>query len=182
MNYTIDEVKNILASKKSQICNLGISHTVLTVIQDLLEYQTPKNPLPNGTHKGFNNYCCPSCKRPLSAMCEDFQMPYFEYHRLTDQMFSGVAQTDTHLNQYTEILRQYLINGGAANTMLKLGIGIQVTTKRFMLLPKEVVMRRFIWLKGSRKGELLDRNEIEAIGMFLPGGALYGKEDNYIWD
>ena len=80
------------------------------------------------------------------------------------------------------ILRQYLINGGAANTMLKLGIGIQVTTKRFMLLPKEVVMRRFIWLKGSRKGELLDRNEIEAIGMFLPGGALYGKEDNYIWD
>jgi hypothetical protein len=51
-----------------------------------------------------------------------------------------------------------------------------------MLLPKEVVMRRFIWLKGSRKGELLDRNEIEAIGMFLPGGALYGKEDNYIWD
>ena len=80
------------------------------------------------------------------------------------------------------ILRQYLINGGAANTMLKLGIGIQVTTKRFMLLPKEVVMRRFIWLKCSRKGELLDRNEIEAIGMFLPGGALYGKEDNYIWD
>ena len=64
MNYTIDEVKNILASKKSQICNLGISHTVLT--------------LPNGTHKGFNNYCCPSCKRPLSAMCEDFQMPYCE--------------------------------------------------------------------------------------------------------
>lgn len=47
---------------------------------------------------------------------------YIEYHRLTDQMFSGVAQTDTHLNQYTEILRQYLINGGAANTMLKLGI------------------------------------------------------------
>ena len=29
-------------------------------------------------HKGFNNYCCPSCKRPLSAMCEDFQMPYCE--------------------------------------------------------------------------------------------------------
>ena len=78
MNYTIDEDKNILASKKSQICNLGISHTVLTVIQDLLEYQTPKNPLPNGTHKGFNNYCCPSCKRPLSTMCEDFQMPYCE--------------------------------------------------------------------------------------------------------
>ena len=59
---------------------------------------------------------------------------YIEYHRLTDQMFSGVAQTDTHLNQYTEILRQYLINGGAANTMLKLGIGIQVTTKKIYVI------------------------------------------------
>lgn len=107
---------------------------------------------------------------------------YVEYHRLTDQMFYGVAQTDAHLNQYTEILRQYLINGGAANTMLKLGIGIQLTTKRLMLLPEEVVMRRFIWLKGNRKRKLLEKHEIEALGMFLPGGALYGKEDNYIWD
>lgn len=51
-----------------------------------------------------------------------------------------------------------------------------------MLLPEEVITRRFMWLKGSRKGELLERHEIEAIGMFLPGGALYGKENNYIWD
>lgn len=51
-----------------------------------------------------------------------------------------------------------------------------------MLLPEEVVMRRFIWLKGNRKGELLEKHEIEALGMFLPGGVLYEKEDNYIWD
>ena len=50
-----------------------------------------------------------------------------------------------------------------------------------MLLPEEVVMRRFIWLKGNRKGELLERYEIETLGMFLPGGALYGKEDDYKW-
>ena len=73
---------------------------------------------------------------------------YIEYHRLTDQMFYGVAQTDAHLNQYTEILRQYLINGGAGDIMLKLGVGIQLTTKKTMLLPEEVIMRRFIWLKG----------------------------------
>lgn len=78
MDYTIDEVKNILASKKSQICNLGISYTVLIIIQDLLDYRTPKNPLPKGTHKGFVNYCCPSCKYPLPTRCEDFQMPYCE--------------------------------------------------------------------------------------------------------
>lgn len=106
---------------------------------------------------------------------------YIEYHRLTDQMFYGAAQTDVHLNQYTEVLRQYLINGGAGDIMLKLGIGIQLTTKKTILLPEEVVMRRFIWLKGNRKGELLERYEIEAFGMFLPGGALYGKEDDYKW-
>lgn len=75
---------------------------------------------------------------------------YIEYHRLTDQMFYGIAQTDAHLNQYTEVLRQYLINGGAGDMMLKLGVGIQLTTKKVMLLPEEVIMRRFIWLKGNR--------------------------------
>lgn len=107
---------------------------------------------------------------------------YIEYHKLIEQMFYGTAQTDSHLNQYTEILRQYLINGGAGNILQKLGVGIQLTTKRLMLLPEEVIMRRFIWLKGNRKGELLEKHEVEALGMFLPGGALYGKEDNYIWD
>ncbi len=106
---------------------------------------------------------------------------YIEYHRLTDRMFYGIAQTDAHLNQYTEVLRQYLINGGAGDIMLKFGVGIQLTTKKLMLLPEEVIMRRFIWLKGNKKGELLERYEIEALGMFLPGGALYGMEDNFNW-
>lgn len=65
--------------------------------------------------------------------------------------------------------------------MLKLGVGIQLTTKKLMLLPEEIIMRRFIWLKGNKKGELLKRYEIEALGMFLPGGALYGMEDNFNW-
>lgn len=107
---------------------------------------------------------------------------YIEYHRLTNKMFYGVMQTDTHLNQYKEILRQYLINGGAGDIMLKLGVGIQLTTKKLMLLSEEVIMRRFIWLKGNRKGKLLERYKIEALGMFLLGGALYGKEDNYKWE
>lgn len=106
---------------------------------------------------------------------------YIEYRRLIERMFYGVVQTDSHLNQYTEILRQYLINGGAGNIMQKLGVGIQLITKKTMLLPEEVVTRRFIWIKGNRKGELLEKHEIEALGMFLLGGALYGKEDNYKW-
>lgn len=106
---------------------------------------------------------------------------YIEYHKLTDQMFYGVAQTDIHLNEYTEIIRRYLIDGGAGNIMQKLGIGTQIITTRAVLLPEEIVTRRFIWLKGNRTGKLLERNEIEAIGMFLPGGALYGMEDNFNW-
>ena len=42
-------------------------------------------------------------------------------------------------------------------------------------------MRRFVWLRGDRKGELLSKTEIEALGMFLPGGGLHGNEDNYKW-
>ena len=103
---------------------------------------------------------------------------YIEYHRLTEQMFYGTAQTDSHLNQCTEILRQYLINGGAGDIMQKLGIGIQLVTKKAILLPEEVVTKRFIWLKGNRKGKLLEKHEIEALGMFLFGGALYGKEEH----
>lgn len=48
--------------------------------------------------------------------------------------------------------------------MLKLGVGIQLTTKKLMLLPEEVIMRSLVWLKGSRKGKLLDRNEIKMKG------------------
>lgn len=64
---------------------------------------------------------------------------YIEYHRLIDQMFYGVAQTDAHLNQYTEVLRQYLINGGAGDILLKLGVGIQLTTKKLCCYLKKLL-------------------------------------------
>ena len=100
---------------------------------------------------------------------------YFEYREMMDKMFYGVALTDNHLNNVTEQIRQYLVNGGAGNIVVALGIGIKVITKEAVLLPSEVVYRRFIWLEGERKGEELDRNEIEGIGMFLKHGVFYGK-------
>lgn len=100
---------------------------------------------------------------------------YFEYREMMDKMFYGVALTDKHLNNITEQIRQYLVNGGAGNIVVALGIGIKVITKEAVLLPSEVVYRRFVWLKGERKGEELDRNEIENIGMFLKHGSFYGK-------
>lgn len=100
---------------------------------------------------------------------------YFEYRDLMDKLFYGVALTDSHLNNVTEQIRQYIVNGGAGNVMNSLGIGIKVVTKETALLPTEVVSRRFVWLNGERKGEELDRNEIENIGMFLKHGAFYGR-------
>lgn len=100
---------------------------------------------------------------------------YFEYKEMMDKMFYGVALTDEHLNNVTEQIRKYLVYGGARNIVVALGIGIKVITKEAVLLPSEVVYRRFVWLEGERKGEELHRNEIENIGMFLKHGAFYGK-------
>jgi len=100
---------------------------------------------------------------------------YFEYREMTEKLFFGVALTDNHLNNATEQIRQYLVNGGAGDVINALGIGIKVVTKSAALLPEEIVSRRFIWLNGERKGAELDRYEIMNIGMFLKHGAFYGK-------
>lgn len=102
---------------------------------------------------------------------------YFEYRKMMDKLFYGVPLTDNRLNEATEIIRQYLVNGGAGNILKELGVGIRIVTKECMLLPSEIVRKRFVWLKGERKGEELDRSEIECIGMFLKHGAFYEKSD-----
>ena len=100
---------------------------------------------------------------------------YFEYREMMDKMFYGVSLTDSHLNNVTEQIRQYIVNGGAENILKALGIGIKVITREEILLPDEIVYRRFVYIEGGRKGEELYRSEIENIGMFLKHGAFYGK-------
>ncbi len=102
---------------------------------------------------------------------------YFEYMDMTDKLFFGVALTDNHLNNATEKIRQYLVNGGAVNIAKSLGIGIKVIEKQHPMFPElnEVIERRFIFVDGERKGEELTINEIRNIGMFLKYGAFYGK-------
>lgn len=84
---------------------------------------------------------------------------YFEYREMMDKLFHRAVLTDDYLNNATEKIRQYLISGGAGNVIKSLGIGIRVVTKETMLLPTEIVSRRFIWLDGERKGEELHRFE-----------------------
>ena len=74
--------------------------------------------------------------------------------------------------------KKIIADGGikySGDVVKALGIGIRVVTKEAVLLPSEIVSRRFVWIEGERKGKELDRNEIESIGMFLKHGAFYGK-------
>lgn len=100
---------------------------------------------------------------------------YFEYREMMDKLFYGVPLTDNRLNEATEIIRQYLVNGGAGNILKELGVGIRIVTKECILLQPEIIRKRFVWIHGERKGEELDICEIVGIGMFLKHGAFYEK-------
>lgn len=98
---------------------------------------------------------------------------YFEYKNMTDKLFYGVGLTDNHFNNVTEKIRQYIINGGAGYVMEQLGIGLKVVTRKDFLGEEKMIRKRFIFLKGERKGKELTIDEIRAIGMFLKHGAFY---------
>lgn len=103
---------------------------------------------------------------------------YFDYMKLTDELFFGVALTDEHLSDAAEKIRRYIVNGGAAEIAASLGIGFKVVEKQFQVFPElnRIVTKRFIFVDGERKGEELTINEIRSIGMFLKHGAFYGKK------
>ena len=102
---------------------------------------------------------------------------YFDYIDMTDKMFYGVALTDNHLNNVTEQIRKYLVEGGAGDIVKALGIGIKIEEKQYPMFPElnRVIKRRFVFIDGENKGRELTRHEIQGIGMFLKNGAFYGK-------
>lgn len=102
---------------------------------------------------------------------------YFDYIDMTDEMFYGVALTDNHLNNVTEQIRKYLVEGGAGDILKALGIGIKIEEKQHPMFPElnELIKRRFVFVEGENKGRELTRLEIQGIGMFLKHGAFYGR-------
>lgn len=101
---------------------------------------------------------------------------YFDYMKLTDKLFYGVALTDEHLNNATEIIRQYLVNGGAYEIVESLGIGLyiyEVTTPKYRMIKK-----RFVFTKDEVFCKELTTEEIRGIGHFLKYGIFYGKYSN----
>ena len=67
-----------LAKKSDDIKDTAV-RVAIDIVLNATEYQLPKKPLPKGTHKGFNNFCCPSCEKPLSNKYEE----YMNYHTVT---------------------------------------------------------------------------------------------------
>lgn len=102
---------------------------------------------------------------------------YFDYMKLVDELFFGVALTDEQLNNAAEKIRKYIVNGGAGKVVASLGVGFRIVEKQFQAFPElnRVITKRFIFVDGERKGEELTINEIRSIGMFLKHGAFYGK-------
>lgn len=96
---------------------------------------------------------------------------YIDYRKLTEELFYGVARSEHHMNKATHRLHQYILDGGGAKIVAKLGVGIRQVTKSALLLPDDEISYRFVYISGDREGEELDIHEIESIGMFFPGGA-----------
>ena len=106
---------------------------------------------------------------------------YFDYRDMTDKMFYGVALTDNYLNNVSVQIKRYLQDGGAGDTLAKLGIGFRIVEKQFVFPElNETISQKFVWLNGERKGEELTIDEIKGIGMFLKHGAFYGKINNVV--
>ena len=124
---------------------------------------------------------CPWCnpkKRPKKKKknINLLFIDYFTYKDMTEKMFYGNALSDKYLNDVTEELRQYLVNGGAGDILKKLGIGLKIVERQFIFSEmNEIVKRRFVFIEGENKGRELTIDEIIAIGMFLKHGAFYGK-------
>jgi len=95
---------------------------------------------------------------------------YIEYQKLTDKLFYGVALTDKHLNDAAEHIRRYLLNAGESALCDALGIGIMTHE-----INGKLTRERLVFLHGENEGRELTIREIENIGLFLRGGAYFGK-------
>ena len=90
----------------------------------------------------------------------------YEYNKLVNKLYYGVALTDSHLNNAAEQLRNYIIEGGAKQIVDNLGIGIGTHEQN-----GKIKRKRLIYIDGANKGKELTINEIINIGLFLKGGA-----------
>lgn len=80
-----------------------------------------------------------------------------------EKLFYGVAPTNEHLNNASETIRQYLVDGVAGEVVKSLEIGIKIMEKQFITSTKlnEIIKKRFVFVDGEKKGkELKNQSEL----------------------
>ncbi len=91
---------------------------------------------------------------------------YVDYQKMMNKLFFGVALTEKHMNKATETIRKYLCDTGAADTVKRLGVGIELIER-----DGKLIKERFVYVSREAEGRELSVSEIINIGLFLRGGA-----------
>ena len=93
---------------------------------------------------------------------------YIEYQKLMDKLFYGVLLTDEHLNNAAEQIRRYILEGGAAELMAELQIGLRLHIEN-----DKIIRRRICFIGGENEGRELTIEEIRNLGFLFKGSRFY---------
>lgn len=106
--------------------------------------------------------------RILDKKRKALNITYSEYKEFLDKQSTHSVALDCAA--VTDIIWNYLKNGGASTVLNKLGIGLKVTTKEMFLdTESKVVSKEIVWIKNTKP---LTEHEIYSIGLFLKNGPL----------
>ncbi len=98
----------------------------------------------------------------------------FEYEKLCNRLYNGVALTDEHLTEAAKQIREYILDGGGLDVVKSLQIGLRVLSKKEG--DKETIEGiRLYFVGGENAGCELTIQEIKNIGMFFRDGTYDGR-------
>lgn len=95
----------------------------------------------------------------------------FEYEKMCNRLFCGVALTDEHLTEAAKEIRDYILDGSALPIVNALEIGLRIKENP----PGTMAGMWFQYVGGANAGKLLTINEVRNIGLFFRGGAYYDR-------
>lgn len=99
---------------------------------------------------------------------ESTMLTYYQYHDYVAKFYFGHALTDEHLNNATENIAHFVVNHGAQDIIENLGICIVERWRG-----ERMLTRRFCFADRAE----LTIKQIMSLGLFLPYGAYFGKND-----
>lgn len=109
-------------------------------------------------------------RKLLGIGCNKMKCNAFEYEKMCNRLFYGVALTDEHLTEAAKEIRDYILDGDALPIMNALEIGLRIKENP----PGIIAGMWFQYIGGANAGRLLTVDEVKNIGLFFRGGAYYG--------